>query len=51
MRKYTEEEVKDLLKWFELNGILLVLDDSIGDVELPEVDEGFIYDELIGDEE
>lgn len=51
MKKYTEKEVKDLLKWFENNNILLVCGDMVGDIKLPEVDKGFIYDELIGDEE
>jgi len=44
MEKTNKYTVKEFLKYFKRNNILLVDGDSIGDIELPEVDPQFIKD-------
>lgn len=48
MRKYSREEVKELLKFFKKNGILLINKESIGEVDLSccEINEEWICGEL-----
>ena len=51
MRKYTREEVRELLEFFKRNYILLINKENVGDVDLSccEVNQEWIYKELTFD--
>lgn len=42
--KLTENQTRKLLKFFELNNILLVSLEKIGDVKLPEINKEFVIE-------
>jgi len=44
-----KKELKSLLNWFKLQGIILVNYEEIGEVILPEVCEEYIMDNVIED--
>ena len=43
----TEKDLKSLLQFFKDEDIILVCGDMVGEINLPEVDEEYIYDRIM----